>query len=117
MLGFSMHWMLAHLIGDYVLQNDWMATNKKRRDLPCMVHAILYTIPFLFCSMQPWQLLAIMVQHFLQDRTDFVVWFAKAKGSGPFVDPKGIFFPWSIVALDNVLHILFIALVVWIGSF
>lgn len=24
-----MHWIFAHLIGDYIFQNDWMAMNKK----------------------------------------------------------------------------------------
>ena len=25
-----MHWIYAHLIGDYILQNDWLAEGKKR---------------------------------------------------------------------------------------
>lgn len=25
-----MHWIFAHLIGDYLIQNDWMALHKKK---------------------------------------------------------------------------------------
>jgi hypothetical protein len=31
MIGLNLPWILAHLIGDYLLQNDWMAENKKKR--------------------------------------------------------------------------------------
>lgn len=38
--------IVCHLIGDYLLQSDWMAQNKTKNDLPAMVHAVLYTMPF-----------------------------------------------------------------------
>lgn len=39
--------LLAHLFGDYVLQNHWMALNKTQRWWPAIVHATLYMLPFL----------------------------------------------------------------------
>jgi len=27
--------IIGHLVGDYLLQNDWMALNKKKRSLNC----------------------------------------------------------------------------------
>lgn len=38
--------LLGHCIGDWVLQNDWMAQNKQRSFLnaPCMVHCAIYTL-------------------------------------------------------------------------
>jgi len=36
--------LLGHCVGDYLLQNDWMSLNKKKRWLPLFVHCTLYTI-------------------------------------------------------------------------
>lgn len=100
-----MNWLIAHLIGDYLLQNDWMAMNKKTSDWACFVHVVLYMIPFLFCGFVWWQLLLIAVQHYALDRTNFVVNFMKWKGSGDFAKNMA---PWSIIITDNVLHIVWI---------
>ena len=105
-----MHWIYAHLIGDYLLQNDWMALNKKKSTLHCLVHICCYMVPFCFCGLSWIQLVLIAVQHFLIDRTNFVSWFMKVKGQGEFA--TGICFPWSQIVVDNVLHILWIAAVV-----
>ncbi len=77
--------LLGHLAGDYLLQNDWMALNKKKRWLPCLIHCSLYT----FCvgiflmplsrglSWQSWwccyQL--IFLSHIVVDRTGIVEWW------------------------------------------
>lgn len=108
-----MHWIFAHLIGDYLLQNDWMAKNKKASSLVCFVHTALYIVPFLFCGLIWWQLLLIAAQHFAQDRTNFIVWLMNKKGSGEFAKPPMA--PWSIIVTDNIVHILFIALLVGIS--
>lgn len=39
--------ILAHLIGDYILQSTWMATEKTRHWWPALVHASLYTVPYI----------------------------------------------------------------------
>ena len=39
--------LLAHLVGDYVLQSDWMANNKQQRWLPAVAHALTYGLCFL----------------------------------------------------------------------
>lgn len=108
-----MHYVYAHLIGDYLLQNDWMANQKKKKIWPCLVHVIFYMLPFLLCQMQWWQLLAIGLQHYLQDRTNFVVWFMKIKGSKHFAEPPCA--PWSIFLTDNIIHLLWIQIVIWLG--
>ena len=109
-----MHWIFAHLIGDYLLQNDWIALEKKKSSVACAAHVGVYILPFLTCGFTWWQLLLIAVQHFAQDRTGFVVWFMKAKGSGGFA--TGACAPWSIILTDNILHILFIAAVVSLAA-
>ena len=35
-----MSWLLAHLVGDYVVQSDWMALNKTARWSPAIAHAV-----------------------------------------------------------------------------
>lgn len=30
--------LVGHLVGDYLLQNDYMALNKKKSSFHCMVH-------------------------------------------------------------------------------
>jgi hypothetical protein len=69
---------IAHLIGDFILQNDWMAVNKKRNSFACLVHCVVYLLPFLVCHLSWWQIVLIGIQHFLQDRTDFIFWWMRA---------------------------------------
>ena len=104
-----MHWIYAHLIGDYLIQNDWMAAGKKQASWICAIHVLVYLIPFVFTGLCWWQIALIGVQHFAQDRTGFVVWFMRAKGSGKFLEPPCG--PWSVIVTDNVMHILWMAAV------
>jgi hypothetical protein len=91
--------LLIHLWGDYITQSDWMAQNKTKAHLPAMVHALVYSLPFVFvgavhrASFNPklWDslpLFVIFASHFLIDRyrlARYVVW---AKN---FIGPKS----WS----------------------
>ncbi len=106
-----MHWIYAHLIGDYIIQNDWMATGKKNKSWICLVHVLTYLAPFIFCHFEWWQIVAIGAQHFIQDRTNVVVLLMKLKGSEAFAKPPCG--PWSVIITDNILHVLFMA---WIAS-
>jgi hypothetical protein len=38
--------VLCHLIGDYFVQNNWMALNKSKNKLPLIVHSTLYGLVF-----------------------------------------------------------------------
>jgi len=111
-----MHWIYAHIIGDWFFQNDWMAVNKKKNWLICLLHVIVYLLPFLLCHLTYWQLILIGIQHFILDHTNFVGWYCKVTGSEKFVATNGIFFPWSLIIIDNMMHILWIAFVVAIPS-
>lgn len=104
-----MHWIYAHLIGDYLIQNDWMAQAKKRSSFRCAAHVLTYMIPFLWCDLTGWQLLLIALQHYAIDRTHFVEWLMKAKGSALFA--TSVCYPWSQIVVDNTLHILWMAAV------
>lgn len=104
-----MHWIYAHLIGDYLLQNDWMAKNKKTSSFVCLAHIVTYILPFTFCGFSWLQLFVIALQHFVQDRTSLVKWFLENTGKSEFASPPMA--PWSIIIVDNIFHILTIATV------
>jgi hypothetical protein len=104
-----MHWIYAHLIGDYLLQNDWMAKGKNTNSWICTIHVVIYMLPFIFTELAWWKLLLIAVEHWLQDRTDFVLWTMRITGRHEFAaQPLA---PWSIIVTDNIFHILWIAMV------
>ena len=107
-----MHWLYAHMIGDFILQSDWMAKGKKVNSWICAVHIFFYMTPFVFTGL-PWVALAIIaVQHFIQDRTNFVSWSMILLGKPTFSQPP--FAPWSIILMDQLYHILFVAFVVYL---
>lgn len=60
--------LLCHLVGDYVLQNHWMATNKVREWFPALVHALLYSLPFLLLTDSHAAMAIIFGTHLLIDR-------------------------------------------------
>jgi uncharacterized protein DUF3307 len=65
--------IFAHLIGDYILQSDWMAMNKSKRTWPCLVHVLLYTSCFLFLTTSWKALLVIGGVHFILDRWPVII--------------------------------------------
>lgn len=106
--------IVAHLVGDYLIQSHWMATEKTKRSLAAAIHAVTYTLPFLLLTINPVALALIVVSHFLIDRyrlARFVVW-AKNGMRGP-VTATG--YPdstppwlavWLLIIADNTLHLL-----------
>jgi hypothetical protein len=105
-----MHWILAHFIGDYLLQNDLMAREKKSNSVFCALHIFWYMMPFYFCGLTWWQLALIAGQHYAQDRTHFVAWYMENLGHRDFAKPPMA--PWSIILTDNLFHIIWIYIVV-----
>lgn len=74
---FTADQLVAHAVGDYILQSDWMADNKTKSHVAAAVHAVTYTLPFLFITWSLPTLAAICGTHFLIDRyrlARFVVW-------------------------------------------
>lgn len=101
-----MDWLIGHLIGDYLLQTDWMAQNKKRATWPCLVHVVIYTLAVGMLTFWPWWALAVVaVTHFVQDRTGIIAWWMKLrwKDQSSFMQPP--LGPWSIIVVDNVWHL------------
>ena len=63
-----MEQLLCHIFGDFLLQSDWMALNKNKRTIPCLVHVLIYTSVFLLLTVSWKALLVIGVTHFFLDR-------------------------------------------------
>jgi hypothetical protein len=99
--------LVLHLVGDYLLQNDWMARNKKDRSLKgeaaCQVHCILYSLPFLLIA-SPVCVFFIYLTHYLIDRFYFIRWYMNTVGQKEFAKPPTA--PWSIFFVDNTFHLL-----------
>lgn len=84
--------LLAHLVGDYILQSEWMAKEKTKRWFPAWAHAVTYGLPFLFVTQSPAALAVIVVTHAIIDHyrlARHVVWVKN------FVAPKSYWHPWS----------------------
>lgn len=60
--------LVAHSIGDYLLQSHWMATQKTKRSLPALCHVLTYGLPFLLFRPSLTAYLFIVVSHFVIDR-------------------------------------------------
>jgi hypothetical protein len=60
--------IIAHFVGDYILQSSWMAKEKTKHSFPAAAHALTYTMPFLLVTVSWQALLVIGVSHFYIDR-------------------------------------------------
>ena len=105
--------ILAHLVGDYILQSHWMAQNKTKDSIAAGIHAAAYTAPFAAISQNPYALALICLSHFVIDRwrlARFVVWLK----NGPWLpltatgyqnDVPAWLSVWLLIIADNTIHI------------
>jgi hypothetical protein len=135
--------LVGHLLGDYILQDDWQAANKTapapkpwpwqadeggghyvglsddesaawktaRRKwrvghLACTLHCLLYTLAVWSCSfwwMPWWGLLMCFLAHWPVDRFRLArKWMSLRQEQFA----TGVFSPWSIIVVDNTIHLL-----------
>lgn len=59
--------IMCHLIGDYVLQCDFIASTKGKNWYHLFVHCALYCLPFLLCFGFTWQLGVVFLTHIIID--------------------------------------------------
>jgi hypothetical protein len=116
-----MEQLILHLVGDYVLQSDWMAAEKTKRSWPCLAHVLVYTLPFLLVTSSPWALGMILSTHFLLDRfrlIRYMLWLKNMLGSAeyrrPWSECTGTGYPsekpawlavWLMIVADNAVHL------------
>ncbi len=116
-----MEQLLLHGLGDYIIQTDWMAQNKKKKGLmgfiACQIHCITYSLPFFLIG--SWQaVLAIYLSHFAIDRTkilDYALAWKNNVKMGKKLDISNFGFKrerpfaisvWLYIITDNVLHLI-----------
>ena len=105
--------ILFHFIGDYVTQNNWMANEKTKRFFPAYIHALVYSLPFLFLVDNSWYWSVIFLTHYFIDRyrlaqywIKLVNWDWKSKNWG-FREQTPIWLStWLMIIVDNIFHIL-----------
>lgn len=109
--------ILAHLVGDYILQSHWMASEKTKQSFAAGIHAVTYTLPFLFISQNAMVLAFICGTHFLIDRfrlARYVVWFKngyafegkQVTGTGYRDDVPPWLSVWLLIVADNTIHLI-----------
>lgn len=115
--------LVAHLVGDYILQSHWMATEKVTKWLPAVVHGLTYTLPFLLITQNLWALLIICGTHIVIDRyrlAKHLSWFKNQLGpkrtrpnwadakenAGYAKETPAWLSTWLMIITDNTLHIL-----------
>ena len=59
--------VVCHAIGDYVLQNDFLARTKGENWWHLIIHCVLYTVPFALVFGVNWWLLYIFITHIIID--------------------------------------------------
>ena len=86
---FTVDQLIAHAVGDYVLQSEWMAMEKTKRSLPALVHCLFYLLPFLFITQNPATLAVIGDGTFTHS------------GMAPLLDAARDDIPIKVFILDN----------------
>lgn len=111
-----MELLLAHLLGDYVFQSNWMASRKTKSSVACAVHVACYTAMFALLTPVAWEgLVIIALTHFVIDRWRLAAWWCSFLGVGvrgrvdrsdPMPPPlgPGVAF-WLMVIVDNTAHL------------
>lgn len=114
--------LIAHLFGDYVFQNSWMATQKTRRSVPCIVHVFCYAACFALLLRPSLAALALIAgTHFLIDRfrlARYIIWaveqaapssyrssWERCATTGYAPDTPAWLSTWLLIIVDNTLHL------------
>lgn len=122
--------LVAHAVGDYLLQSDWMATEKVRQSFAAAAHAFVYSLPFWLLTHSAPAVAVIIATHFVIDRwrlARYVCWAKNQIGSprfwrGSLYDARESwracsatgYAPdrpvwlavWLLIIADNTLHVL-----------
>lgn len=123
--------ILAHLVGDYLIQSDWMASEKTKKWWPAIAHGTTYTLPYAVVTQSLLALAVIAGTHVIIDHyrlARHVGWaknqlapneyrstWAESKGTGYPADKPAWMAVWLMIIADNTMHLLInTAAVVWL---
>lgn len=109
---------ILHFVGDYLLQSDWMATNKTKNSAACLLHVAVYSAPFYFiCDFAP-LIVLISVTHFLIDRfrlAKYWIMLINWDWHQNSLDRPAYISFWLLVIVDNTFHIIFNSLAIFMS--
>lgn len=110
--------LLAHMIGDYVVQSDWMASEKVKHHGPALAHAASYAACFLPLTRSVRALTVIGGTHFAIDRWRLAKHVCWAKNqlaprayrpphtaTGYGTDKPDWLAVWLLIIADNTMHL------------
>lgn len=130
---FTADQIVAHLVGDYILQSHWMATEKTKQSFAAAAHAVCYTLPFVLITQSAVALGIICGTHFLIDRyrlARFVVWLKNGPvnyigrgyvawkpttATGYADDVPAWLSVWLLIWADNTMHIIINGVAIWVA--
>jgi hypothetical protein len=109
-----MEQLILHLIGDYVTQTHRMATRKTASWAWAFAHAIVYSLPFMLLTTEPFAVFVILYSHAVIDRLRLARWVCWLKNwpDAPLRSATG--YPlklpaylsgWLFIITDNTLHL------------
>jgi hypothetical protein len=114
--------VLAHLVGDYLIQSHWMATQKTQRWWPAVAHAVTYGLPYTLVTQSPAALAVIVATHAVIDRyrlARHLVWaknllapagfnpsWSRCKATGYPPETPVWLAAWLLIIADNTVHLL-----------
>lgn len=106
-----MNELLAHLVGDYIFQSDWMAVKKTSDWEAALLHGILYSLPFIFLTQNPLVLSVICLSHAVIDRFRLANWVARIKNwnfsATGYDESRPVWLTtWLMIITDNTIHLL-----------
>ncbi|HZG81954.1 MAG TPA: DUF3307 domain-containing protein [Brevibacillus sp.] len=105
---------LAHLVGDYLLQTEWMAKYKAERWRPLLAHCFVYTLAvsvaaylFLPTGLSWWAIGFVFLTHVILDRRGVVrFWYERVMG---VTDDRN---KWLMIMVDQTFHLIILAVAV-----
>jgi hypothetical protein len=113
--------LLAHVVGDYIIQSDWMAQRKTASFPVALLHAATYAIPFLLLTPSPLAMAVVIISHAVIDRwrlARFVVWaknqaapvafrrrWADCTRTGYAAEKPDWMSVWLLIVADNTVHV------------
>ncbi len=123
--------LILHFIGDYITQSDWMANEKTKAFIPAIIHALIYSLPFILIISNIWLVVfLVFFTHFLIDRfrlARFVCYiknylspkdwwfpFEECKGTGYHKDRPPWLAVWLMIIADNTIHVIFNSLAIYL---
>lgn len=114
-----MEQLILHLFGDYITQTDWMAREKVNKRRAALIHATVYSLPFLLLTTSPLALFVIWSTHYVIDHyrlAKHVIFYKNrlfdkslqwedCKDTGFHKSVPPYLSVWLMIIVDNTMHL------------